>query len=93
MNSEIPDGPDRSLIDAIQQFPLAKTYVHCGSDQNASPFDVYGVCNRCGARIKLRAMTAVTEIEDVFDAVFEWMMKPGAMVLVQRRQSEIASDP
>jgi hypothetical protein len=40
----------------------------------------------------VRSFAAVAELEDVFDAVFEWMRQPGAADLVRRRQEEIAAD-
>src|SRR2546422_711621 len=57
-----------------------------------SPFDIYAVCPRCGTRLKVRALSAVTEIEDVFDAVFEWMNSPAGREAAARRQREIAED-
>jgi hypothetical protein len=40
----------------------------------------------------MRSFSAVTEIEDVFDAVFEWLNRPEAQELARRRQREIAND-
>jgi hypothetical protein len=81
-----------ALIEGIQSFPLQRSVEHCGNTFDVSPFDFYTVCPRCGTRIKVRACSGITEIEDVFDAVFAWMNQPGAQVLVRRRQQEIAAD-
>ena len=81
-----------SLIDAIRSFPLEREVEHCGSKFVVSPFDIYATCPRCGARLKLRSFSAVPEIEDVFDALFEWMLQPEARELAKRRQHDIESD-
>jgi hypothetical protein len=57
-----------------------------------SPCDIYAQCPQCGCRIKLRSFSAIPEIEDVFDAVFEWMNQPGALELAKRRLEIIAAD-
>jgi hypothetical protein len=66
------------LLDAIRSFPTVREVERCGARFKAPPFDIYADCPRCGTRIKLRAYSGVGEIEDVFDAVFEWMSQPGA---------------
>jgi transcription elongation factor Elf1 len=57
-----------------------------------SPFAFYGQCSQCGARVKVRSFSAGGEIEDVFDAVFEWMNQPKAREAAERRQREIEAD-
>src|SRR2546430_129183 len=81
-----------SLIDAIRSFPLEREVEHCGSKFVVSAFDIYATCPRCGNRIKLRSFSAVPELEDVFDAVFEWLLQPGARELAKRRQQAIEAD-
>ncbi len=81
-----------ALIEGIKSSPLRREVEHCGSTFVLSPFDIYATCPTCGARIKVRANSGVTEIEEVFDAVFEWMNQPGAEETVQRRRGEIAAD-
>jgi hypothetical protein len=81
-----------NLLTAIETFPLEREVVHCGESFAVSPFDIYATCPRCKLRIKVRSFSALTEIEDVFDAVFTWMSQPGARELVSRRQEEIAAD-
>jgi len=85
------DVPSR-LIEAIKSLPLRREIEHCGSKLVVSPFDIYTTCPQCGARIKLRSFTAYFEVEDVFDAVFEWMSQPGTQELVRSRREAIAQD-
>jgi hypothetical protein len=80
------------LVEAIRAFPREREVEHCGRKLVVSPFDFYAACPHCGCRIKLRSFSAGYEIEDVFDAVFEWMNQPGARDLARRRQEAIAAD-
>lgn len=80
------------LIEAIRSLPVEWEVEHCGGRMVVSPFAFYATCPQCGYRIKLRAFTAALEIEDVFDAVFEWMNQPRAQEQVQQRQQAIAAD-
>jgi hypothetical protein len=43
-------------------------------------------------RLKVRAMSALTEIEDLFDAFATWLAGPGASQAIQNRQRQIAED-
>ena len=65
------------LLEAIRSFPVRREVEHCGGRFSVSPFDFYADCPGCGQRIKVRSFTAGGEIEDLFDAVFEWMNQPG----------------
>jgi hypothetical protein len=85
---EIPPG----LLDVIRSFPVEREIEHCGLPIMVSPFDFYAQCPRCGTRIKLRAFSGNDEIEDVFDAVFEWMNQPQAPQAAARRQAAIRAD-
>lgn len=80
------------LIEVLRTFPHEREVEHCGAKIVSSPFDFYATCPHCGARIKLRAFSAGYEIEDIFDAVFEWMNQPGAAELARRRQQAIEAD-
>jgi hypothetical protein len=82
----------QALLDAIATFPLKREVMHCGQSFEVSPFDIYATCPVCKTRFKVRAFGAVSEIEDVFDAVFGWMNQPGAAEIVRERQREIAAD-
>ena len=81
-----------TVIDAIRSFPLVREVEHCGSKFAVSPLDIYATCPRCGAKLKLRSFSSVPEIEDLFDAVLEWMLQPGAMELARQRQRTIEAD-
>jgi hypothetical protein len=80
------------LIDAVHALPSRREVEHCSATFTVSPFDIYAVCPRCGTRLKVRSFSAVPEIEDVFDAVFEWMNTPAGREAAERRLREIAAD-
>ncbi len=82
----------QALLDAIAAFPLKREAMHCGQAFEVSPFEIYATCPVCKTRIKVRAFGGVSEIEDLFDAVFAWMNQPGAAEVVRKRQQEIAAD-
>jgi hypothetical protein len=85
---ELPE----ELLDAIRSLPLKREVEHCGQRFVVSPFDIYAMCPKCGSQLKTRSFSGVTEVEDVFDAVFEWMNQPGAAELVRKRQEVIEKD-
>lgn len=89
-----PLGADISseLIDAIEAFPTEREFVHCGQTIRVSPFDFYADCPSCGMRVKLRVISGVAEIEDVFDAVFTWMNRAGASRIAAERQKTLAAE-
>jgi hypothetical protein len=74
------------LLEAIRTFPVRREVEHCETRIIVPPFDFYADCPRCGTRIKVRSFSGVGEIEDVFDAVFEWMNQPKAQEEALRRQ-------
>ncbi len=80
------------LLDAIRAVPVARDVEHCGIRFEVSPFAIYATCPRCGERVKVRAFSAGAEVEDVFDAVFEWMNQPGAQDLARRRWEALRED-
>jgi hypothetical protein len=85
---DVPAG----LLEEIRSFPVKREVEHCERTFCVSPFNFYAECPQCHARIKVRSFSGVTEIEDVFDAVFEWMTRPGAEEIVRRRQQEMKED-
>ena len=92
-----PQGPVRveipeQLIEALRTFPLEREVEHCGHRWAVSPFEVYANCPHCSSRIKLRAYSAGNELEDVFDAVFEWLRQPCAAKLLDRRQKSLQAE-
>ena len=80
------------LIETIRSLPVFRETKHCDTPFTVSAFDFYARCPDCGARVKLRSLSALPEIEDVFDAVFEWMNNPAAQQLAIDRQQIIAED-
>lgn len=80
------------LLESIETFPLHREVAHCGESFHVSPFDLYADCPHCGVRFKVRSFAAVLEVEDVFDAVFAWMNRPGAEELMRRRKQAIQRD-
>lgn len=80
------------LIDAIRAFPVHREIEHCGTKITVESLDFYANCPNCGARIKVRSFAAAPEIEDVFDAVLEWMNQPGAQEVADHRRAALAAD-
>jgi len=80
------------LIDLIRNSPVSRSVTHCGTCFEVPLFDIYADCPQCSARIKVRSFSAIHEVEDLFDAVFEWSLKPGANELMQKRRREIADE-
>jgi hypothetical protein len=85
---EIPPG----LLEAIRSFPVQREVEHCSNRMTVSPFDFYAACPRCSQRIKVRSFSAGDEIEDIFDAVFDWMNQPLAEEASLRRRETLARD-
>lgn len=85
---DIPAG----LTDAIRDFPVERVVEHCGRRFTVGPFDWYARCPECGLEIKLRGFSAQDEIEDIFDAVLEWMNEPRARKAALRRQDVLRED-
>jgi hypothetical protein len=81
-----------SIVDAIRSFPVEREAEHCGRKFAVSPFDIYATCPQCGAKLKLRSYSAVLELEDVFDAVFDWMLQPKAAEVARQRQRTLEAD-
>ena len=80
------------IVGAIKAFAHRRIVSHCGATFAVSPFDLYLASPHCGERIKLRSFSAIAELEDVFDAVFEWMLSEGGADLARRRQKAIQED-
>jgi hypothetical protein len=80
------------LLDSIRSFPVRREVEHCGMGIALDPFAFYAECPRCGTQIKVRSFTAGAEIEDVFEAVFEWMNRPDAQKVADQRRLDLASE-
>ena len=85
-------GISGDLLKAIRTFPSQRRVKHCGIEFVAPAFDFHAECPECSARIKLRSFSAVPEIEDIFDAVFEWMNHPEVQALSKRRMLGLSED-
>jgi len=81
-----------TLIEKIKEFPVSKVLTHCDVEFAASPFDNYANCPECGTKIKLRGFSGDSELEDLFDAFFVWLMKPGSLEQLERRREQINED-
>jgi predicted nucleic acid-binding Zn-ribbon protein len=82
----------QNLLEEIRGFSATRDVRHCGETFETSSFDVYATCPRCGTRIKVRSFSGWLEIEDVFDAVFEWLERTQADAVVERRRCQIRED-
>src|SRR5437763_16305765 len=80
------------LLEAIQSFPPQREVEHCGVRITVPSFEFYAECPQCGSRIKVRSFSAAVEIEDVFDAVLDWMNQPMAQEVARRRQEALAQE-
>ena len=83
---------DSTLLDAIRSFPPFRTIAHCGETFTLSPFAFYAECPKCRLRMKVRSFAATPELEDVFDAVFEWMTDPQAAAFAEQRRKDLAAE-
>jgi hypothetical protein len=80
------------LLEAIRSFPAGRMVEHCGAQWRVSPFDIYAKCPHCGISVKVRSFSGSVEIEDLFDAVFEWMNQAGAEELSHQRRETLNAD-
>ena len=64
------------VIDKIQGLPHYREYIctKCGHKQKIYILVIHGTCEQCGTAYKFRGIEPIgSEIEDVIDAVLEWM--------------------
>ena len=80
------------LVEAIRSFPAERIFEHCGAPCSVSPFEFYATCPHCGIRMKMRSFSACVEIEDVFDAVFDWMNQAGVEEFIRQRREALQAD-
>jgi hypothetical protein len=88
--TKIPIPP--GLADALREFPTVRNVEHCGKRFTANPLAIYAYCPQCQAEIKVRAFSAVDELEDVIDAVLQWMNNPAAAHAAEQRAAELRED-
>jgi len=77
------------LLGAIRALPAKREVTHCATSFQVPAFALYGECPVCGTQIKVRSFSGDPELEDVFDAVFEWMSSPDTKQLANSRVAEI----
>ena len=82
-----------ALTEAIRSFPAAVVVAHCGQTTDVSPFEIYATFPKCGREVKFRSFAAITEIQEVFDAVIEWSLLPEAQAIFRLRQQQITAAP
>jgi hypothetical protein len=80
------------LIDQIKSFPTSSAITHCDQTIDVSPLDIHATCPTCNKRVKLRSFSANYELEDLFDAVFEWLAEPEGKRVFEKRLKEILDD-
>ncbi len=80
------------LIKAILSFPTSREVSHCDERFFVNPFDIQVNCPKCEKSFKVRSFSSVTEFEDVFDAVFKWLINPEAMNYFEKRQKDVIAD-
>jgi len=85
---EVPE----ELIAAIRALPARRAISHCGQEFEVPIFDIYAACPACGQEIKVRSFAAGAEIEDLFDAVFEWLANPEVQSIAAERTRQILED-
>ena len=83
---------ESGLIEQIKRFQGSRSVEHCGNTFRVPSFEFNVRCPLCDVEIKVRAFSAVTEIEDVFDAVFEWLLDPTNKEVAEKRMLEIKND-
>lgn len=84
---------DPELMQAIRSFPIERQMNHCGLEFTVSPFAIYAACPKCGVKMKLRSLTACCEIPDIFEAVFQWLERPGAQELARKAVQDLREEP
>jgi len=83
--------PDE-VVEAIRSLPAKRPVTHCGQLFDVPAFSIYATCPTCGEEIKVRSFGATAEIEDIFDAVFEWMANPATKTIAEDRLRTMKDD-
>jgi hypothetical protein len=80
------------VLNAIGALPPIRKVEHCSTSFLAPVFAMYGNCPDCDAQVKMRSFSGELEVEDVFDAVFEWMSSTEGSLAASRRIAQINDD-
>jgi hypothetical protein len=88
--SKVEVSPE--LVEAVRTFPIRRQVRHCGTSFEVDALSIYATCPACKTKIKLRAYSAAPDLEDLIDAVLEWMTQPAAKAVAEARMKKIAAD-
>jgi len=80
------------LIAAIKDFPIQRNVDHCGEAFAVASLDNYATCPKCATVIKMRSFSNNPELDDVFDAVLEWLHNPAAQEIFEKRRMLVFAD-
>lgn len=83
--------PYTDLINEIENLPHYREYTCkiCGSQQKVFILTFQTTCTTCGAISWQRSRTRRHEIEDVIDAVLEWIGSDDVLALALQRKKAI----
>ncbi len=84
--------PTIPAVADILAFPVQRGVQHCGLRFDVPSLAIYADCPKCLTRLKVRCFGGGAEIEDIFDALAKWSMKPGAIDVLIRRAAAIRAD-
>lgn len=82
------------VIQEIEGLPHYRTYQcrSCGNEQNTYTLTIHTTCQNCGTQYKLRGYGAIgCELEDVIDAVLEWIGQGNEFKLAMSRKMDLDS--
>lgn len=80
------------IIEEINKLPHYRVYKchNCGHEQKAYILDIYGICEVCGRKSKLRGFSSIgAETEDVIEAVLHWIGSNKEFDLAMKRKGVI----
>ena len=86
-----------SYTEVIQRIEKLRPYrdficEKCGHKQQVYTLTIQSSCDKCGLKVKHRGYAAIgSEIEDVVDAVLEWLGQGDELKLAMQRKNEIDS--
>ena len=83
--------PYTDVIDEILNLPHYREYTCkvCGAQQKVFLLTFHTTCTKCGAISWQRSRTNRNEIEDLIDAVLEWIGSDETLALALQRKKEI----
>ena len=88
-------GTMNDIIDEIKALPHFRdiTCADCDTSFRVHTLEIHANCPKCGATPKCRAFGGIgTEVQDVIDAVLEWMGEGESLDAVMSRHKMIMED-